>query len=462
MRPRRRGIPNPRTIPARLLRVDRLPALSRPAFRWELLTSCFLPFAVSCVEPNLIGLVARRVFEAPKFVIATLTAAPHLGFLSTFLTARWLRGRERVRLLTWLQTTLVACVFGIALAPTTAAGLTMLVVLTLIARCTTAGIVTARSDVWRNNYPRRVRARAAGVFAICAGVIAACFGLAMGVAMDAFADGTGPEAANVFRVMYIGAACMGVIGIQFYKRIRWRQRARSMREERAHGGGTDLEAGRLLDVLRNDPTYRKFMFAQFVMGAPNLALSAPFILALDDTLHATNTVAFALTTAIPFLMMIVATPIWARLLERTDIVRFRVVHAWTFFFASGLTAIGLLTVNLPIVFAARVMLGVGFAGGNLAWNLGHHDFAPRHLASLYMGIHVALTGVRGITAPFIGVILYAGWSVTIAGETLAWEGLQGWAFALFAGLSAVGALLFARLHYLIQSGRMTMRGREEE
>jgi len=441
--------------------------MSRPAYRWELLSSFFLPFSLACVEPNVIGLIAQRVFRAGEFAIATLTAAPHIGFLSSFLTVRWLRGRDRVPLVAWLQAGVLGCVAGIALAPTTATGLALLIGLTLLARCLIAGIVTARSDVWRNNFGRRVRARAAGAFAIVAGVIMALFGVVIGVAMDAAGDnGADANATTAFRVVFLVAALLGVVGLQFYRRVRWRGRTRAMREERAAPTEAphpdDPSGGRLLDVLRNDPTYRKFMFAQFVMGAPNLALSAPFILALDDTLHASNTVAFALTTAAPFLMMIVATPLWARLLDRTDIVRFRVVHAWTFFFATALTTVGLLTVNLPVVFAARIILGVGFAGGKLAWNLGHHDFAPRRLASLYMGVHVALTGVRGVTAPFIGVLLYAGWSVTVAGQTFAWDGMRAWAFALFAGLSAVGALLFARLHYLIQSGRLALRGRQEE
>jgi len=439
--------------------------MSRPSYRRELRSAWLLPFALACVEPNVIGLIAQRVFAASEMVIATLAAAPHVGFLSTFATSRWIRGRERVSLVVWLQAGLLGCVAGIALAPRSGLGLALLVGFTLLARCLIGMMVTARSDVWRTNYARSVRARAAGAFAIAAGVVTSLFGVGVGAAMDAFGAEREDHAALAFRALFILAALLGALGIGQYRRVRWRARRQSLSAERGHdaeAAGNGSRGGALLGVLRDDPTYRKFMFAQFVMGAPNLALSAPFILALDGILDASNTVAFTLTTAAPFLMMILATPLWARLLDRTDIVRFRVVHAWTFFFATALTAAGLLMVNLPVVFIGRIMLGVGFAGGKLAWNLGHHDFAPRNLASLYMGVHVALTGVRGVTAPFIGVLLYAGWSVGVGETTFAWRGLGAWVFALFALMSAAGALLFARLHMLIQRGALPMRGRRHD
>jgi hypothetical protein len=88
----------------------------------------------------------------------------------------------------------------------------------------------------------------------------------------------------------------------------------------------------------------------------------------------------------------------------------------------------------------------------LAWNLGHHDFARRELASVYMGIHATLTGVRGALGPFIGVVLYAGLTIP------AWTGLDEtnmppvltggigtWTFLVFSASGTVGAFLFARL-----------------
>jgi len=62
--------------------------------------------------------------------------------------------------------------------------------------------------------------------------------------------------------------------------------------------------------------------------------------------------------------------------------------------------------GLMIIALAQVIIGVSNGGGNLAWNLGHNDFAPPDRAADYMGVHVMLTGLRGCIAPFLGSWLY--------------------------------------------------------
>jgi hypothetical protein len=62
--------------------------------------------------------------------------------------------------------------------------------------------------------------------------------------------------------------------------------------------------------------------------------------------------------------------------------------------------------GLVILGAGQFVVGVSNAAGNLAWNLGHNDFAPADQAARYMGVHVMLTGLRGAFAPFLGAWLY--------------------------------------------------------
>ena len=74
-------------------------------------------------------------------------------------------------------------------------------------------------------------------------------------------------------------------------------------------------------------------------------------------------------------------------------------------------------VVLPLgvaLFALRGFLhGASLGGGALAWNLGHLHFAKPEDAEIYMGIHVFLTGVRGLIAPLAGIWLWQqmGWQV---------------------------------------------------
>jgi hypothetical protein len=97
-----------------------------------------------------------------------------------------------------------------------------------------------------------------------------------------------------------------------------------------------------------------------------------------------------------------------------------------------------------LLFVMACVTGIADAGGALAWNLGHNDYAKDHNAAQYMGVHVTLTGIRGLIAPFLGVGIYnllehghAGWGV--------------WTFLPCLMLNVSGAIGFVRMRRELQS-----------
>ena len=78
-------------------------------------------------------------------------------------------------------------------------------------------------------------------------------------------------------------------------------------------------------------------------------------------------------------------------------------------------------------------------------HLGHHDFAPRQQASQYMGVHVTLTGIRGLIAPVVAVGLYEMLEATRSGS-------GPWVLAACLCLTIVGTLGFVMMH-LSQPGK---------
>ena len=137
--------------------------------------------------------------------------------------------------------------------------------------------------------------------------------------------------------------------------------------------------------------------------------------------------------------MALSIPAWSRLLDRVHIVHFRAVHSWVPMGVAVLLLLGGLLSEPALLWLAAIGTGVAFGGGRLAWNLGHHDFAPAHHSSRYMGVHVTLTGTRGLVAPFLAVGLYQ-----------LFEGVRpgagAWVFAIGLALVATGAWGFARMH----------------
>jgi hypothetical protein len=116
---------------------------------------------------------------------------------------------------------------------------------------------------------------------------------------------------------------------------------------------------------------------------------------------------------IPMVMSLLATQAWAPLFDRVHITVFRVFQGIISLVAQLTLFVGATwglrvdeMTGLAIIALAQVLIGVSNGGGNLAWNLGHNDFAPADQAATYMGVHVMLTGVRGCFAPFLGSSLY--------------------------------------------------------
>lgn len=432
-----------------------LPPMGRPSFRWEITSACFLPMAVACVEGNVIGVIAKKAFDASDLVIATLAAAPAMSNITSIWWTGLIRGRDRVRAVNLMQAGTLACVAVIALAPFSPLGQLILVLAALAARSLLTGIITARSDIWRANYPRTERAKVTGAITVVAACVVGATAVTLGLAMDT------ASSRHAFRPIYLAAALLGLVGVWAFSRVRWRGRGASLRAERDEDGDAPRAGARdMLRVLRSDADYRRFMTAQFVLGLPNLAGIPVFIIALEERFQRSYSESLLLAQIIPLALPILTIPLWARLLDRMHIVRFRVYHSWLFVLANLLMWIGFLAPNLPLLYAARIVLGTAYGGGMIAWNLGHHDFARRDLATLYMGIHVTLTGVRGAIAPFLGALLYAGslgvpafalGALHFPGARISIPAFGAWTYFLLALGSIVGALLFLRLDRSIRA-----------
>ncbi len=446
------------------------PMMSRRAYSWELRSACFLPFALACVEGGVIGTIAKKAFQANDLVIAILAAAPALSNIVSFLWTRLFHGRNRVRAILLLQTIILSCVGVIAMAPISAVGTWMIVASVLVARFSMAGIIVARSDLWRANYARASRSRAAGNLSMMMTLIIGLSGLLIGLVMDLEEApaavqrvarpvlgllGIDPtDTDSAFRIFYAGAVVAGLLGIWAFSHVRWRGGRAQARTETRQRESRENTAGPLAmyGVLRDDRMYRRYMGAMFLLGISNIAAMPVFIIALNERFELNYTSALLLTHVIPVLLPVLVIPFWAKVLDGMHIVQFRTYHSWFFIVANALMAIGFAMESLAVLTVARVILGIAFGGGMLAWNLGHHDFARRELASVYMGIHATLTGVRGALGPFIGVVLYAGLTIPVwtgLDETnmppVLTGGIGTWTFLVFSASGTVGAFLFARL-----------------
>lgn len=172
---------------------------------------------------------------------------------------------------------------------------------------------------------------------------------------------------------------------------------------------------------------------------------------LTKVLNLNYTLSNGLLDFIPRVVTIAMLPVWARLFDRVGVLRFRMSNSLCWcgsLLFCGLGALfahlstgqagALAAVAIGIYVLGRLFEGFAQSGGAIAWNIGHLHFAEDDKAELYMGIHVSLTGLRGLIAPFLGALLYTyiGWLVFMVGFVISLIG-----YFIFAGLAREEAAL---------------------
>ena len=468
----------------------RQPWMTRQSYSHELASVMTFPLALALVEGGVVGVLAKKAFDIPPALFATIMAAPMFANLTSFFWARLGHGKPKVRFINVLQVGLLVAVGAIALLPTGWFGAVVLTLLVVVARCLISGIVTMRSTVWRMNYPRQVRGRLTSRLVLIHVLIVAAAPLIGYTALD-----YDPQA---FRVLYPAAAVVALIGVFAYARIRLRgerallrHEARPKRRVYPHAdpgpiyeynpGDTNNSADdaprrdTIFTVLRDDWYFRNYLACQFIAGVGMQMCEVAAVYLIAERLTNGLTLAgwpveyltsILLSTTIPMGLAVVTMPMFARYFDRVHITTFRAFQAWWWVLMQLLTYIAAYTaftytggIALPLVLitAARVVLGVSRGGGVLAFNLGHNDFAKKHVATLYMGLNVSLAGIRGILAGFLGMGLYVGWAPrTVWGVTLpGFQGIGPHVFGLTTALVVVALLGFTALsRSIVRNGEL--------
>jgi MFS family permease len=418
-----------------------LPPMLRATYSRELVAWWLLPFMLGAIEGGAFGNIIKKAFTGLpgvgevelNFIVATVMAGPAVANITSFLWVALAHGRPKVRFIVWLQIATAVLVFAIGFAPADRVGLYFVAIAVVAARVCWSGVITIRTTVWGNNYPRADRARIAGKLATVQALVLGVVGLVFGAAMD-FDD-------RAFHVLFPVAAIIGGFGISIYSKVRLRGQKRLARAEVSGAVGQRLSLNPLSiwRVLAADPLYRRFMACMFIFGLGNIMLSPPLAIVLHEEYHVSYIAGILITSAIPEMLMPFTIPLWARLMDRAHVVRFRAIHGWSYVAAALLMTVGAITHRIELFFASSVVLGIANGGGVLAWNLGHHDFAPPHRDAQYMAVHVTLTGIRGLIAPFLAVGLYESFDARSSGAGV-------WVFAVCFALNFAGALGFVALN----------------
>ncbi|MBT4531328.1 MAG: MFS transporter [Phycisphaerae bacterium] len=405
-------------------------------FKRELLAWAFLPMMLGAIEGGVVGILTKRLFEGTvddtvlDWSVGALAAAQGFANISSFMWAALSHGKHKIQFITALKIVAVLMIGSVAFIPISPVGLGLLLCCVVGTRICWTGVVTLRTTVWQANYPRSSRTVIAGKIYIIQALVLAVVSFSVGEAMKIDE--------NAFRWVYPIAASFGIIGAWIYSKIRVVNHKELLREEISAPEYVSLIPWRAFKLLIEDKAFAKYMSCQFILGVGNLMLTAPLILVLSDSFTLDVLEEILIVSTVPILMIPWSTPLWAKLLDNMHVLTFRAIHSWFFVASSLCFAVSIAFGFVPGLWIGAVIRGIAFGGGVLAWNLGHQDYAPVEQSGRYMGLHVTLTGIRGLFAPALGVALYTALLSQnfYAGPIV---------FSVGAGLSALGGIGFILL-----------------
>lgn len=385
-------------------------ALPPSALAWALFSRERLPWGLigvtlGLVEGATIAVFVKQAYTgvlstaSVNFSVSLVTGAAALANIVSFAWANLAHGRARVGLLVALQAAFACAVGLIAFAPAAGGGLAVTIIAVILARMLWAGVITVRSAVWTSNYPRHVLAQMTGRIVVYSEIGMAAAALAAGWVLD--------RRTELARWLYLIAALAGLAAAWRYRRVRVRREYRLLAAEAGEGlSAAPFSLSMLREILRADPTYRRYMFWMSMYGSGNLMVNGQMVVLFTDRLHMSSTLQIWLLTALPLLLMPVFLPWWARQFDQGHVIEYRSRQCWSLVVAVVLMSTAVIWRQQWLLWPGSVAMGLSMAGSNLGWNLGHNDFASLGRAQHYMGVHVTLTGVRGLIAPSVGMLCY--------------------------------------------------------
>lgn len=289
-----------------------------------------------------------------------------------------------------------------------------------------------QSSMYRASYPRKSLGRVLGLLTFCTFATMVPTILLAGWLSK---DTNYPE---IYRYLYPAAAVAGLVGVQFYRRLRLLEKPPD-----ASQNSTIRESiQNVRNVLISDRAYLMFQIAFFLSGSAFFMSMHITLKMSHDRLGFTSAQLALWLAVLPQILLALSTLVWGHFLNRLGIVRARLFIG--FIMSVYLSCyFGGIALGLPmLIYGGSVLRGLAEGGGQVTWALASVHFAPKaEDVPLYNGIHFVLNGIRGLLMPAVGTALYlltGEWTILMAAGVAA-ASIPVALFSLRYGEGPVGA-----------------------
>jgi MFS family permease len=365
----------------------------------------------------LSDVILAKTLNAPAWQITLLATLGPAANLFSFYWAGQIIGRRKAG--TFL---LIGILGRLAMAllllwPTTAC----MIILSFVYNIAGALMITALNAVFQSRYPERTRPVRYGI----ATSISALFAILSAEIAGALLQ----RREGIYPWLFAASGVAGFMGAWHLYRmerlpgeksglVTWLLLGRDGMRTRLHPGDEEAKRQRVrasfavaARIFRENPHFVRFERDYMVYGFAFLSVLPilPIYIVHDLSMNYEQLSASKGLWAL--IGQVALSPVLGIALGRLRPLRF----TGRFFLILALYPLCLLMSTFPgfalpmrfvCVYGALFFFSVAMAGVNMSWTLGSMHFAGNEDASAFQGLHVAMTGVRGLLAPSMGYMVY--------------------------------------------------------
>jgi len=187
-------------------------------------------------------------------------------------------------------------------------------------------------------------------------------------------------------------------------------------------------------------TDRRFLLYQFGFAFAGTAnhMVWVYVPVLLKGVEASDMMVRLVAAVMPAVLITASAPVWGRFLDRVNPMLGRATFNVLQGVAFALFAAGGVTGQLWVIILGATLHGISNGGSAVNWLTGSLYFARPDKVSLYNTVHVGLTGIRGLVAPLVGLVLYTAAPIPLFGFSIPVAGLGPHIFWIAAGMSLCG------------------------
>lgn len=358
----------------------RLPDWIQETYRYHALAGFFWGLFFGFLI-GFIPVVARRINATPS-QIAFITSAPFLGYLFTFLWAPLTERRRKMSafLLPRLISRLILFSLAFTFSPLP---YTLLVFLFWIVQSMAEPPYAA---IVEEIYPREIRGRILGYISLVGGGALIFSSFLGGWLLDHFGQ----------KISFSLGTIFGLLDLFSFQKIRVESDGNP-----SSRGKISLSFKEVWTILSRDREYLRWSLIYFLFGFGNLMAMPLYPIFLVDILRLSNT-SIGKLAALTSLAGLFAPLWWGKLIDREGSLK---LIPLAIFLASLSPLIHSLAQNICWLILAAFPSGFVSGGLYFLWLGSILHFAPRGKIQTYTGIQTTLMGMRGVIAPFVGIIL---------------------------------------------------------